>query len=453
MKLPELDNCCIAVIGVGYVGLPLAIELARNRHCTSNKILKRKIIGFDIDKNKVSELSNGFDRTKEIKKNDLKILKSITFTSNKLKLLDADIFLVTVPTPVDLFNAPDLTALKSASKLIGEALKNRSQEKSYYSPIIIYESTVYPGATEEICIPILEKESNLVFNNPKFENAFFCGYSPERINPGDKINNITSTKKVTSGSNQIVAEWVDEFYNSIIKAGTYLASSIKIPEASKVIENTQRDINIALMNEIAIICKNLNINTYEVLEAAKTKWNFLPFKPGLVGGHCIGVDPYYLAYQSESLGHYPEIIISGRKVNSNMPNWIVDQIIKEMLKRKLSLINANVLILGFSYKPNTADFRNTGVAEIYKKLSEFNMNIKVVDPWIDKKEAFKAYKIEVEDNFEKFLDSKFTVIIGAVNHDNFKNISSEIFHSILIENGIIFDINNSLPSELSPLTI
>ena len=344
-KLPNLFKCKICVIGLGYVGLPLAIEFSKVKQCLlSNKVLKRRVVGFDLNKKRISELIEGKDITREIEKNDLKELKSIEFISEPNLNINADVYIVSVPTPIDKNNNPNLFLLKKATEQVALFLKKGDRLNS---PIIIFESTVFPGTTEDICVPILEKNSGL-----KFNKDFYCGYSPERINPGDKKHKLSSITKVTSGSSDNSATWIDDFYGSIIKAGTFKAKSIRVAEAAKVIENTQRDLNIALVNELAKICKAINIDTLDVLSAAESKWNFLPFRPGLVGGHCISVDPYYLTYIAEKNGYHPDIVLAGRNLNDGMSNWIVEQIIDASKKQKINLEKSKILIMGITFKEN-----------------------------------------------------------------------------------------------------
>ncbi|MFN4946148.1 MAG: nucleotide sugar dehydrogenase, partial [Chryseotalea sp.] len=350
----------IGIIGLGYVGLPLAVEFGK----------VTPVVGFDINKERISELQKGYDRTLEVEKEDLQASKQLTYSADINDLKSVKYFIVTVPTPVDEFKKPDLSPLVSASKTVGSVLKKND--------IVIYESTVYPGCTEEICVPILEKVSGLTYNVD-----FFCGYSPERINPGDKLHRVTTIKKVTSGSTPAIAEEVDQLYKKIVVAGTHKASSIKVAEAAKVIENSQRDINIAFVNELALIFERVGIDTHEVLEAAGTKWNFLPFKPGLVGGHCIGVDPYYLTYKAESLGYHPQVILSGRKINDNMGAYIASTIIKLMAQHELPINKADVLVLGITFKENCPDIRNSKVVDIINELKSFKTNVDVYDPQAD----------------------------------------------------------------------
>jgi UDP-N-acetyl-D-galactosamine dehydrogenase len=412
----------IAIIGLGYVGLPLAVEFSK----------KRTTIGYDINQIRIDNLINGVDTTLEISKKKLKEKNNnLNFTTKISDIKKCEIFIITVPTPIDKYKRPDLTALKKSSELVGSILKK--------GDIVIYESTVYPGATEEICVPILQKFSGLIFNK-----HFFCGYSPERINPGDKNHTIADIKKVTSGSNSRTANEIDKLYQEIIKSGTHLAKSIKIAEAAKVIENTQRDVNIALINELSIIFHKLNIDTTSVLEAAGTKWNFLPFRPGLVGGHCIGVDPHYLAHKSIEIGYTPEIIISGRKLNDSMGFYIVDQIIKLMTKKNISLVNANILLMGITFKENCPDVRNSRVFDLYKGLADYNINIDVYDPWIKEDLTILNKKIKP---INKIKDGKYDAIIIAVAHDEFKKISIKEFKKFGKKKHIIYDIKSTLNSD------
>lgn len=408
----------ICVIGLGYVGLPLAVEFGK----------KYKTIGFDINPKRIEELKNGIDRTLEVSNEELKEAKNLSYTTNIDEIKDANIYIVTVPTPIDEYNNPDLTPLKKASQTVGKLLKK--------GDIVIYESTVYPGCTEEDCVPILEKESGL-----KFNVDFFCGYSPERINPGDKEHRLTTIKKVTSGSTPEIADKIDRLYKSIIPAGTHRVSSIKVAEAAKVIENAQRDINIAFVNELAIIFDRMGIDTLEVLEAAGTKWNFLPFKPGLVGGHCIGVDPYYLTYKAEGLGYHAQVILAGRRINDSMGSFVANKTIKLMIKKGKKIDKANVLVLGITFKENCPDIRNSRVIDIINELKEFGCNIDVYDPWADSLEVEKEYGFRLKEN----LKSKYDAVILAVAHNQFKNINIKDF---LSENGVVFDVKGILDRDL-----
>ena len=404
----------IGVIGLGYVGLPLAVEFGRKRH----------VIGFDTNDVRIKELTNGIDRTLETTDKELNDAIYLNYTNNLEDLRDCNIYIITVPTPIDHNKKPDLTPLIKASKAIGTILKT--------GDIVIYESTVYPGATEEVCVPILEEQSGLSFNND-----FFCGYSPERINPGDKDHRITTIRKVTSGSTPEIAKKIDKLYQEIITEGTYMAKSIKVAEAAKVIENTQRDVNIALINELSLIFNELDIDTESVLEAAGTKWNFLPFRPGLVGGHCIGVDPYYLTHKALEVGYNPEIILAGRRINDNMSIFIADQVSKLMTKKDISLNGSNILMMGLAFKENCPDIRNTKVVDLIKELNNFNCNVDVYDPWVDKLEAMQDYNIELINVPAK---GKYDAIVIAVAHDKFKNYSPNEIKDFGKDNHVIYDI-------------
>ena len=404
----------IAVIGLGYVGLPLAVEFGK----------KRSVIGFDINQDRINNLIKGIDSTLEISSNQIKEAANLSFTANINDLKNCKIFIIAVPTPIDKYKRPDLTFLEKSSQLVGSILKKND--------IVIYESTVYPGATEEVCVPIIENISNLTFNKD-----FYCGYSPERINPGDKERPISKIKKITSGSTQEIAKEVDDLYKEIIIAGTYMAKSIKVAEAAKVIENTQRDVNIALINELAIIFNKLDIDTKSVLDAAGTKWNFLPFKPGLVGGHCIGVDPYYLAHKASEMNYNPEMILSGRRLNDKMGFYIVEQVIRLMNKKCINLINANILIMGLTFKENCPDIRNTRVVDLVDEFKKFNLNVDVYDMWADKDQTSKEYDIKLIDQPSK---GKYDAIIFAVAHEEFKKISSNDLKNLGKKNHIIYDV-------------
>ena len=404
----------IALIGLGYVGLPLAIEFGK----------KREVTGFDINKHRIDLLKKHIDSTKEISKNEFLEATYLNFTTNSDDLKDCNIFIVTVPTPIDIYKRPDLTLLEKSSETVGSVLKKND--------IVIYESTVYPGATEEICIPILEKKSGLIFNKD-----FYCGYSPERINPGDKKHTLVDIKKVTAGSTPEIALEVDELYKEIIIAGTHKAKSIKVAEAAKVIENTQRDLNIALINELALIFKRLDIDTEAVLEAAGTKWNFLPFRPGLVGGHCIGVDPYYLTHKANEVGYYPEMILAGRRLNDNMGSYVANEVSKLMTKKRIQIAEANILIMGFTFKENCPDYRNTRVVDLVKQFKSFSCNVDVYDPWVNKKQVAKEYKIEPIDKPTK---GKYDAIVIAVAHNEFKLLTLEQIRSYGKTNHILYDI-------------
>lgn len=405
----------IAVIGLGYVGLPLAIEFAK----------KYEVIGFDINNDRVEELQRGEDRTKEA---DLDTLKSVrvnngvglTFASEVTAIANSNVYIVTVPTPIDQFKAPDLTPLLKASEMLGKVLS--------IGDIVIYESTVYPGCTEEDCVPVLEKFSGLIYNQD-----FYCGYSPERINPGDKVNTLTKIKKVTSGSTPEIAEIVDQLYASIITAGTHKAPNLKVAEASKAIENAQRDVNISFVNELALIFDRIGIDTSDVIEAAGTKWNFLKYKPGLVGGHCIGVDPYYLAHKAESLGYHPQVILSGRRVNDNMGMFVANKVIKLMIQKGHKIQGANALILGITFKEDCPDIRNSRVIDIFNELKQFGLNIDVYDPHADTEEVEQEYGIKLSQN----IDKQYNAVVLAVSHREFLSLN---FKALKLEhNTVIFD--------------
>ena len=424
----------LTIIGLGYVGLPLAIEFAK----------QYPTVGFDINRTRVEELKNAKDRTLEVEDEELKKVlaldllsidkngKGLYLTTKEAEIESSNVFVVTVPTPTDENKRPLLTPLIKASETVGKVLK-----KGDY---VIYESTVYPGVTEDECVPILERVSGL-----KYNNDFFVGYSPERINPGDKERTVTKILKVTSGSTPHAAHVIDNLYKSIITAGTHLAPSIKVAEASKVIENSQRDINIAFINELAKIFNRLNIDTHSVLEAAGTKWNFLPFKPGLVGGHCIGVDPYYLAQKAEDSGYYPEIILAGRRINDSMGSFIVTEVIKKALSREIRINNSLALILGFTFKENCPDIRNTRVIDIYTELKEYNIDIDIFDPWAKKAEVEQDYGIPII-NHQNELRVSYDIIIVAVAHDVFKEIDFNVLGS---EGAVIFDIKGFLPKSMN----
>lgn len=409
----------IAVIGLGYVGLPLAIEFGK----------KHDVVGFDLDQLRIEELRANYDRTLEVSSQELSESHLIDFTTDTNKLNDCNCYIVTVPTPIDESNQPDLGPLLKASELIGKALSK--------SNIVIYESTVYPGTTEEVCVPILEQWSGLIFNKD-----FFCGYSPERINPGDKNHRLPMIKKVTSGSNPEAADFVDDLYKKIITAGTHRAESIKVAEAAKVIENTQRDLNIALVNELAIIFNKLEIDTKEVLDAAGSKWNFLPFKPGLVGGHCIGVDPYYLTYKAQSIGYDPEVILSGRKMNDSMASYVASQFLKAMAKKNINVDQSNILVMGLTFKEDCPDFRNTKVIDIVDELKEYNCNVDIYDPVVDEIEAKKHLGVSVR---KKLSTRTYDGVIVAVGHSVFKDMGINGILELTKTNHIIYDVKHILP--------
>ncbi len=455
-NLPDQYNCTVCIIGLGYVGLPLALEIfLKNIDNTLKKSFKRKVIGFDINKKRITDLKNNIDRTNEIKKEILKKCSKITFTHDEKKLQKGDVFIVTTPTPIDESKKPDLNLLKLACQTIGHALKVRNENqkinKNFNIPCVIFESTVFPGATEEICVPILEKESGLVFNDISKNNSFVCGYSPERINPGDNNRKLGDIQKVTSGSTPKVAKWIDTFYASFINAGTYLAPSIKVAEAAKVIENTQRDLNIALVNELSIILKKLDIDTLEVLKAAETKWNFIPFKPGLVGGHCIGVDPYYLTYKAEQIGYHPEVVLAGRRINDHMPQWIAEQLVLNLVKNEIKVKGSRLLILGLTFKENCPDFRNSKVFNLIEYLNNYGFNIEVVDPFINEEIKLKINSFTLKDSLKEC--SNYDSIILAVKHKLFTELSLEQWNTLRSPKGIIFDIKGIVPKNLNPIRI
>ena len=406
----------LAVIGLGYVGLPLAIEFGK----------KRRVIGFDINNKRIDELKNGLDSGFEVSNREFKQSLNLIYTNNIDDIKNCEIFIVTIPTPIDDKNKPDLTLLHKCCDMIGSFIKK--------GDLVIFESTVYPGATEEVCVPIIEKKSGLTFNKD-----FFCGYSPERINPGDKGHRISKIMKVTSGSTPEISIKVDELYKEIITAGTHKAPSIKVAEAAKVIENTQRDVNIALVNEFSVIFNKLNINTKSVLDAAATKWNFLPFKPGLVGGHCIGVDPYYLAYKSLEVGHNPVMITAGRKINDGMAFYVGEQVKKFMIKKNISLLHANILIMGLTFKENCPDIRNTKIVDLINTISKFSSNIDVYDPWANKNDVKNEYGIDLIDHL---IEDKYDTIVLAVAHDEFKKLSIKKIRSLGKKKHIIYDLKN-----------
>lgn len=424
MQLAELR---IAIIGLGYVGLPLAVEFGK----------KVPVVGFDIYEKRISELKNGQDHTLEVSPEELKQATQLSYTASLEDLKDCNFFIVTVPTPIDDYKQPDLTPLVKASTSIGKILKKND--------IVVYESTVYPGATEEVCIPVLEEISGLTFNKD-----FYAGYSPERINPGDKLHRVTNILKITSGSTSEVADYVDEVYNLIIEAGTHKAPSIKVAEAAKVIENTQRDVNIALINELALIFNKLDIDTEEVLKAAGTKWNFLPFRPGLVGGHCIGVDPYYLTHKAQAIGYHPEIILAGRRLNDSMGAYVVTQLVKGMIKKKIQVEGSKVLVLGLSFKENCPDIRNTKVIDIVKELQEYHMDVDVYDPWIDSEETQHEYGITPVN---QPIAGQYDAVILAVAHNEFKEMGIEAIRSLGKASHVLYDLKYVLAQSESDIRL
>lgn len=406
----------IAVIGLGYVGLPLAVEFGRSR----------PVIGFDINQGRIEALRAGRDATQEVSTDDLTAANHLTFTTNPADLAAASIYIVTVPTPIDAYKRPDLTPLLKASETLGGVLKR--------GDIVIYESTVYPGATEEDCIPVLEHVSGLTFNID-----FFAGYSPERINPGDKLHRLPDIRKVTSGSTPEIAEEIDQLYASIITAGTYKAENIRVAEAAKVIENTQRDLNIALVNELAIIFNRMGIDTEAVLKAAGTKWNFLPFRPGLVGGHCIGVDPYYLTHKAEEMGYHPQVILAGRRINDGMGAYVASQLVKAMLKRRIHVDGARVLILGLTFKENCPDLRNSRVVDVVSELHDFGVQVDVHDPWVDADEARHKYGLDLVIEPEP---EAYDGVVLAVAHDSYKDAGTAVLRSYGHPNHVFCDLKS-----------
>lgn len=414
----SLNEVKIGIIGLGYVGLPLAVEFG--------EIFDT--IGMDTNTRRIAELIAGEDRSLEVESERLKTNKYLRYTSNIEDLAACNVYIVTVPTPIDKNKRPDLSPLVGASTAIGKVLSK--------GDVVIYESTVYPGATEEVCIPLLEAGSGLVFNQ-----NFYAGYSPERINPGDKEHGVTTIKKVTSGSTPEIADYVDELYRRIIKAGTHKASSIKVAEAAKVIENTQRDVNIALINELAILFNSLGLNTLEILEAAGSKWNFLPFRPGLVGGHCIGVDPYYLTHKAQEVGHHPEIILAGRRINDNMGAYVVERVVKLMTQHRINVAQAKVLVLGLTFKENCPDIRNTRVTDIVDELTGYNASIEVYDPWADAEEAKRELDIDLVDKLE---NNRYDAIILAVAHRQFQTMGGNAIRALGKTECVIFDVKYSL---------
>jgi len=423
MALPKLAEIRIGIIGLGYVGLPLAVYLARHF----------AVLGFDIDRERVAELSRGIDRTHEVNEEEFARATRLTYSAEVESLRDANFYIVTVPTPVDQAKRPDLSALLSASRLVGSVLGR--------GDVVVYESTVYPGATEEVCVPELEKASDLTLNRD-----FFAGYSPERINPGDKTHRLTAIVKVTSGSTPEAADLIDAVYATVITAGTHRASSIRVAEAAKVIENIQRDVNIALINELAMLFKQLGLETREVLEAAGTKWNFQPFRPGLVGGHCIGVDPYYLTHKAEQIGFHPQMILAGRRINDGMAAFVANDVIKTMLKRKQSIDRARILVMGFTFKENVPDSRNTKVADLVRTLRDFVAEVVVYDPMADAELARHEYGLSVANELPK---GPFDAIIVAVKHEPIARMGEAGIKGLLAPGGLIYDLKGVLPPSVS----
>lgn len=421
-----LENAKIAIIGLGYVGLPLAVEFGK----------KRETLGFEINQSRVDELKSGEDSTLECSPEELKEATHLSYTTDTEQLKSCNVFIVTVPTPINEHKQPDLTPLEKASEMLGGVINQ--------GDIVIYESTVYPGCSEEVCVPILEKVSGLTFNED-----FYIGYSPERINPGDKEHRLPTIKKVTSGSTPECAKFVNELYQDIITAGTHLAPSIKVAEAAKVIENTQRDVNISLINELAKIFNMLDIDTLDVLEAAGTKWNFLPFRPGLVGGHCIGVDPYYLTYKAQSIGYNPEVILSGRRINDGMGEYVVSQLIKRMIKNKQHVDGSKVLLMGLTFKENCPDLRNTKVVDIISELQEYNINIDIYDPWVSKEEAMEEYGLSLIDE----PANDYEAVIVAVAHNEFIELGADGVRNLLKKDGLLYDLKSLFEKNKSDIRL
>lgn len=423
----QVKDIKLAVIGLGYVGLPLAVEFGK----------KRPVIGFDINVARIAELNAGQDHTLEVEPEELKQASQLRYTHETAQLSEANVFIVTVPTPIDAYKQPDLTPLVRASETIGKVLKK--------GDIVVYESTVYPGATEEVCVPVLERVSGLRFNED-----FFAGYSPERINPGDKVHRLPSIRKVTSGSTPEVADVVDALYGEIITAGTHKAASIRVAEAAKVIENTQRDVNIALINELALIFNKLGIDTQAVLEAAGTKWNFLPFRPGLVGGHCIGVDPYYLTHKAQSIGYHPEVILAGRRLNDSMGAYVASQLVKAMTKKRIQVQGSRVLLLGLTFKENCPDLRNTRVVDIIRELAQYDVNVDVYDPWVEADEARREYGVEVLSSLD---NNQYDGVIIAVAHQQFVEMGAERLRALGKADHVLYDLKYVLPQDASDLRL
>ncbi|MFV5383202.1 Vi polysaccharide biosynthesis UDP-N-acetylglucosamine C-6 dehydrogenase TviB [Acinetobacter towneri] len=417
----QLSDLKIAIIGLGYVGLPLAVEFGK----------QLPVVGFDIQQKRIQELQSGQDHTLEVSPEELKQAIHLSYSANLDDLRSCNFFIVTVPTPIDEFKQPDLTPLIKASTSIGKVLKK--------GDVVVYESTVYPGATEEACIPVLEQVSGL-----KFNQDFFAGYSPERINPGDKLHRVTNILKVTSGSTPEVADFVDAVYQLIVTAGTHKAPSIKVAEAAKVIENTQRDVNIALINELAVIFNKLGIDTEAVLQAAGTKWNFLPFRPGLVGGHCIGVDPYYLTHKAQSLGLHPEIILAARRLNDRMGEYVATQLIKEMVKQRIQVVGSKILVMGLSFKENCPDIRNTKIIDMVQALKEYELDLDIYDPWVDPKEVKHEYGLAPVNALK---NNEYDAIILAVAHDQFKQMTATEIHALGKSKHVLYDLKYLLEND------
>jgi UDP-N-acetyl-D-galactosamine dehydrogenase len=421
MAFTKLADARVAIIGLGYVGLPLAVEFGR-RYPTR---------GFDINAKRIAELGRGHDATLEVSEQELGASTHLRFTTKLDDIADCNVYIVTVPTPIDAHKRPEMSALQAASRSIGKVVRP--------GDFVVYESTVYPGATEEVCLPIIEEVSGLRLNRD-----FFAGYSPERINPGDKTHRLTKIKKVTSGSTPEAADFIDALYGSIVEAGTHKASSIRVAEAAKVIENTQRDLNIALINELSLIFERLGIDTEEVLAAAGTKWNFLPFRPGLVGGHCIGVDPYYLTFKAQEIGYHPEVILAGRRINDAMGEYVVERVVKMMTKQKIHVVDANVLVLGLAFKENCPDIRNTRVIDVVNAFRSYNAHVDVHDPWVDAEEARHEYGLEP---IERLEEGRYDAIVVAVAHDQFKAMGAAAIRRLGKPQCVVFDVKHLLPKQ------
>ncbi len=419
----EAAQSHVGIIGLGYVGLPLAVEFSKKLATT----------GFDLKEQRIAELKEGIDVTREVSRQELQQAGNLNFTSNIEDLGDCNVFIIAVPTPIDANKRPDLRPLEGASRTVGRVLNK--------GDVVIYESTVYPGATEEVCVPILEEVSGLIFNQD-----FFAGYSPERINPGDHEHRLPTIVKVTSGSTPEIADFVDDLYKTIITAGTFKASCIKVAEAAKVIENTQRDVNIALINELALIFNRLGIDTLEVLKAAGTKWNFLPFRPGLVGGHCIGVDPYYLTHKAQEVGYHPEMILAGRRLNDDMGRYIASQVVKLMLKKRIHVADANILILGLTFKENCPDLRNTRVVDIIDELESYGANIEVFDPWADQEEAKQLYGVTM---IKSLPVNHYDGVVLAVAHQEFTDLTKDDFTRMCRQLSVVYDVKHTLPADVA----
>ena len=421
MAFKALADARVAVVGLGYVGLPLAVEFGRHFRTR----------GFDINATRVSDLGRGHDATLEVSKEELESSQGLSFTTRIEDIRDCNVYIVTVPTPIDAYKRPEMSALRAASKSIGSVIGK--------GDVVVYESTVYPGATEEVCLPIIEAVSGL-----KLNTDFFAGYSPERINPGDKTHRLPQIMKVTSGSTPEAADFIDRLYGTIVTAGTHKASSIRVAEAAKVIENTQRDLNIALINELSLIFERLGIDTEEVLAAAGTKWNFLPFRPGLVGGHCIGVDPYYLTFKAQEIGYHPEIILAGRRINDSMGEHVVDRVVKLMTRQKIHVADANVLVLGLAFKENCPDIRNTRVIDLVRAFESYHANVEVYDPWVDVDEAKHEYGIEP---IAELVEGRYDAVVLAVAHEQFKAMGAAAIRKLCKPRSVLFDVKHLLPRQ------